>query len=449
MESPPLLGPPLELSKPKKLSRPQLRPRAHSSPPSIDALPLPFLDSVLKSDMLQTSKLAEDPASTTQEYIMAALLTLSTIVAPFLLFCEDFFTPEFISKVSRYYNGLEREIYSLACVATHGSVAASLAADIFATARKRRITVEATDADEGWAVAGKGGKALSKRGGSSGKPGGGQDKEKEDGSAGNREGGSEGRGGRGGGGKRGGGPPKPEEEKFFRDVPRVEFFMSVFSTPPHNTPNRVNTSQKIASQLGSNPVIQRYMSQRYNPLEGEGSHKRVLFHGTRQSVLRRFSARGVQPPPRLNTLSSGPAFYTTTDPRTAYLHVLLHHPSVLADDPISLLVFQIKPEVLHGSEPLEALRMECRWFTDDETEDLIEHAEYCLNNEILYNPPENQVDILIAPHLVPGDQFISDSEEVPTQVAAATERAWSYFSETLSEILIEKRMSTTTAENLE
>ncbi|KAJ7929051.1 hypothetical protein B0H13DRAFT_1965401 [Mycena leptocephala] len=336
------LDPPFELSEPKFSSQNQRRPRARSSPPAMNSPP---------SLMASTGAL-------------------------------DYFNSR------SWCSCAITDISSLACTATHGSIAASLITDAFLSLNKLSDSVEATDANEGWAaVVGKGGKGFSVEGGS-GKPGGGDDR-----NHGRQRGGGRGNR-RGGQGDRGRG--EEEEDMFFREVRRSIINVAMFATPPKDVPDRFNSAQEIASRLSSNSTIDRLSRNAYDPFEDDegmdADTRRVLFHGTRHSTLPSFTSLGIQPPPRRNTLSRGPAFYTTTDARIAYLHAILHHPA---------------------SHPF---------------------------------PPS---DVVIAPHLVPqSDQtvyiprytFIGTGTQ-PTQVAAATQAAWAYFAASVDEILIEERVA--------
>jgi hypothetical protein len=153
----------------------------------------------------------------------------------------------------------------------------------------------------------------------------------------------------------------------------------MFATPPKDVPDRLNSAQEIASRLSSNSTIDRLSRNAYDPFEDdEGMDAdtcRVLFHGTRHSTLPSFTSLGIQPPARRNTLSRGPAFYTTTDARIAYLHAILHHPRILSQDPIIFIILKISPPILHGSRPFPSFSpLEHRWFraeTEEETEQLL------------------------------------------------------------------------------
>jgi hypothetical protein len=149
----------------------------------------------------------------------------------------------------------------------------------------------------------------------------------------------------------------------------------------------------LAARLGDNSTIKDLLDQKYNPFEDEetanSDTQRILIHGTRSSFLPRFCSSGIFPPPQPNTLAIGPAFYTTSDLRVAYMHTLLHHPRVMSPDPVIFLVFSISPSILHGDVPFDGRRLTNLWFegeTEEQVDQLIQvsrsHTELCWNSDL-------------------------------------------------------------------
>ncbi|KAJ7920799.1 hypothetical protein B0H13DRAFT_172792 [Mycena leptocephala] len=248
--------------------------------------------------------------------------------------------------------------------------------------------------------------------------------------------------------------------------------VTAFTTPPRNQPNRKDVLQQLSLRLTSNSVLNR-LSPLYNPTEEDTdmdpATRRLLVHGTRLSSLADFLAYGVLPPPFPNTLAPGPAFYTTSNPQLAYLHPLFVQPRALSSiaDPVVLLVFKVSPLVLHGNSPDSNSRVHsCMWFpadSEDEMAELIEHGEDSIGSKVFRRPLKDQVDFVIAPHLVPKKTPLGEPCEVyvpshsflpkdtprPTQVAAATTAAWFYFSNSIDEIIIEQRVAEAVEETIE
>ncbi|KAJ7931114.1 hypothetical protein B0H13DRAFT_1959066 [Mycena leptocephala] len=412
---------------------------------------------IFQEILLHVPECVEAPEQWVAEHILASpgAQDQFQFLNPFLVFCSMFFTRDHVARIRQYYADLEPELYALACTATHGSVAVALASEAF---HHDHNGPEAMDADDGqeWKEgrisAGGGGGQLGGGCGGDEKDGGTQGGQGR-GGGGDRRGARGRRGGRGRGG-RAGDPSKlqaPPQAIFFQNAPRSTFRVVPFTTPPKE---QLSTVRDLAARLGDNSTIKGLLDQRYSPFEDEetanSDTQRILIHGTRSSFLPRFCSSGIFPLPQPNTLAIGPAFYTTSDPRVAYMHTLVHHPRVMSPDPVIFLVFSISPSILHGDVPFDGRRLTNLWFegeTEEQVDQLIQHGSNCHNSEPVLIPLLAQTDIIIAPHLVPAlgksvriaRYDFGGSHEQPTQVAAATQAAWLYFAASIKKILIEDR----------
>ncbi|KAJ7606754.1 hypothetical protein DFH06DRAFT_107107 [Mycena polygramma] len=376
-------------------------------------------------------------------------------VEDLLILCEEVFTSQHVNLIRKYYENLDLDVSLVACVATYRSVIQSL-------------LLEVLQSSANWPPAktperGTGGESSAVQPLSSGT---GVD-------SGRGDGGSRaGRGGRGGRGNASRGVPRPvaaraehPEGARFRAATRSTITVVPPATP-RGQESRNQSLEEIALRLASTSVLQS-LGPLYDPTESEtgmdAATRRAVVHGTRSSALPSFMDCGVYPVAgvRPNMLVDGPAFYTSSSPILAYLHALVVQPRVLPSsaDSICLLVFQISPLRLHGTDSDDPAYT-CSWFpaeSQDEINELVQHATECI---LLVPYPYNVISwprtdadtFVIAPHILPTSTaagartvceptfaFLPAGTLRPAQIATATTEGWKYLNECIDLIIVEER----------
>ena len=109
-------------------------------------------------------------------------------------------------------------------------------------------------------------------------------------------------------------------------------------------------------------VIQDYDTQPYFPLVDQiGSV--ILYHGVQTTAWTSFVTHGISPPYTANEFSSAIAFNVSSHLEVAFEHPLHNHPQLYTGDLVSILVFKVPLDILHGlTAPLDGGPFVCRWF---------------------------------------------------------------------------------------